>query len=636
LTTEEKRDEVELPENAKVFRADKVRDNGNNPEKAFEFEFANENLLPGSGFTWRGYLEEMTRLQKSERLIRTDETLAYKFFLEDNGGTEITSFWEDTAGKVVDMVYAVQTNSKIIERCLLMTTSPGDLVLDPTCGSGTTAYVAEHWGRRWITVDTSRVAVSLARQRLLTAKFPHYRLHDPALSPAEKNTFVYDTVPHITLKSIAQNRSLDAIFAKHEPLLDAALAGLNALLPGIGADLRQKLLLKLKAKERAEGKKSLTDADQRRWNLPPEAFAPWTVPFDTDEELYPAPFAEAVRQYRRDWAEKMAAVNACIQANAEPVELVDKPDVVPKVVRVSGPFTVEGVMPAEISLGDTSPIDEPKGELETFDVATNAVSFQDNMFGLLKREGVNFVGNRHRAFADLRPYANGNGLIQFEGEWLTSDDTDSSGNVAVSLGPQHGPVTGWQVENVLRMAFKRGFDEVVFAGFSFTAEAQAVLQDDDTPNLRLHLAQIRPDVQMGDLLKNTGSGQVFSVFGLPRAQLLPTPDGQFKVEMQGVDIYDPVTNSIHDSRADKVAAWFLDTDYDGRTFCITQAFFPNRTAWAKLEKALKGVIDADKFEALSGTLSLPFPAGEHRRVALKVIDPRGNDVMKILSLDQTY
>jgi len=207
-------------------------------------------------------------------------------------------------------------------------------------------------------------------------------------------------------------------------------------------------------------------------------------------------------------------------------------------------------------------------------------------------------------------------------------------NVVVSIGPEHGPVTAYQVEEALREAYRRGADDIVFAGFSFDGAAQAAIQDDPHPRVRAHLAHIAPDVQMGDLLKTTPNSQLFSVFGIPRAELrrVPGTKDEWVVEMQGVDIYDPVTNTIHPTRADKVAAWFLDSDYDGRTFCITQAFFPDRSAWEKLERALQGMIDPERFEALTGTVSLPFKAGKHNRVAVKVIDPRGNEVMRVLRL----
>ncbi|MHB8762907.1 MAG: hypothetical protein ACYDA8_00975 [Deferrisomatales bacterium] len=194
-------------------------------------------------------------------------------------------------------------------------------------------------------------------------------------------------------------------------------------------------------------------------------------------------------------------------------------------------------------------------------------------------------------------------------------------------------MTAYQVESALPVASRRGFEDVVFAGFSFDAAAQAILQEDPNPRVRCHLAHIRPDVNMGDLLKETAGSQLFTVFGLPRTKLRKGKSGQFTIEMEGVDIYNPVENTILPTGASKVAAWFLDAGYDGRTFYITQAFFPDKTAWRKLARSLKGVVDEGAFDALSGTTSLPFPAGKHKRAAVKVIDPRGNEAMRVHRLD---
>jgi adenine-specific DNA-methyltransferase len=631
MNDEEREDSSKIPQNAKIFFTSTLSSSGYTPSCYFDIEL-NGQVYKNTAKSWRTNSEGMQRLLKAERLIAPGSLPTYIQYHEDFLVQELHNLWDDTHG-AADIIYAVQTSRKVIERCLLMSTKPGDLVIDPTCGGGTTAFVAEQWARRWITIDTSRVAVALTRQRLLTAKFEHYELKDETKCPSEKNTFVYKQISHITLKSIAQNPVLDSIFEKYEPLLDEALGALNSELKRVPKDIRNRLLAKLQTKKKIEGKKSVVDADNRKWELPDKQFEYWQIPFDTDED-YPKTFAEAIKNYRHIWRQKMDEVNTSIKANAEQEELVDKPNPVKGIVRVSGPFTVEGVIPAEFNIDETtSPIESPIGELETFDVATNAISFIDNIYNLLKKAGVDFTGNKRKRFTDLR-YYDGRGFIQFEGEWANGDQTERK--VAVSVGPQHGPITAWQVEQVIRMAYKRAFDDVVFAGLAFTAEAQAAIQDDDDSKMQLHLADIRPDVQMGDLLKTTDTGQIFTVFGLPKINQVRLKDGQFQIELEGVTIYDPVENSLVDLKHDKVAAWFIDTDYDGRTFCITQAFFPDRDAWKKLEKALKGVIDEEKFEALSGTLSLPFPIGEHKKAAVKVIAPRGNEVMKVLSLDKIY
>ncbi|MBN1512020.1 MAG: transposase [Phycisphaerae bacterium] len=738
-----------LPDGASVYAGDNItsqsmgREKGEGAASWFRVSVDGRSFTPGPKARWKTNEQGMQRLLRAERLIGGDRTtMSYKRRLDDFPVTTLSNVWTDTVGQNQlggEKVYVVQTALKVVERCMAMTTRPGDLVLDPTCGSGTTAFVAEHWGRRWITIDTSRVAVAIARQRLLTAKYDMYKLRGTGFQPVvsksdahgEQNHgqdaratnarateapdayeflpynprevsirysaylphweqegatysvtfrladslpravlegwlrerqeivqraestgrplsdgeqrrlrelhservekyldtghgachlnderaativrdtlshfdgerydlvawcvmpnhvhviirprpgqelakilhswksftsnevnkvlgregtlwqpdsfdhlirdvddlecslqyvldnphaaglmnwpwvgcgtafqavkqaggdgkgttaargrtfesknhgqdaratnadatstratspaagFIYRTVPHITLKSIAQNVALDPIFAKHEPILDRALAACNAALPKVTPELRARLATELVRKQREEGKRAVTDADRRRWELPQagtEGFAHWTVPFDTDDD-WPAALRDAVTAYRKAWRAKMDEVNACIAASAEQEELVDQPEVVRGVTRVS-------------------------------------------------------------------------------------------------------------------------------------------------------LAE----------------------------QKSPEGRSEYVVEMEGVDIYNPVDNSIASTGAEKVAAWFLDGDFDGRTFCVTQAFFPDRSAWDKLARALNGKngpIDAERFEAFSGTTSLPFPAGRHRCVAVKVIDPRGNEVMCVQRL----
>ena len=556
--------------------------------------------------------------------------------------TPVSNLWTDTKWgfDASDKVYVVQTNPKIVERCLLMTTDPGDLVLDPTCGSGTTAYVAEQWGRRWITTDTSRVALAIARQRLLTAKFDYYTLKDPKEGVSEG--FVYKTVPHVTLKSIAQNPALDPIFAHWEPILDGKLEILNVAVDDVTPELRQALLVKLELKKRRRDKSDpVTDADIRRWQLPigDIGWQHWQVPFDTDPD-WPQELQDALTDYRQAWRAKMDAVNATIAARADQEELVDQPKIERGKLRVCGPFTVEGVRPGEEPLDIDSPIDLLDDELETFGAdsagelesvpaaVANAEAYLDKMLRLIRSDGVRFPGNIVQKFDTLQPVGGGD-VLNAEGEWTTDAGIR---RVAVAFGPEVGAVSSEMVTDCLRMALRRGYDDLVLTGFSFDGSAQALIQEDPNPRVRCHMAHIRPDVVMTDLLKDSPGAQLFTVSGLPRVELKKLSSGEYTVEMQGVDIYDPVKNSIVSANAGQVAAWFLDSDYDGGCFCITQAFFPDPKAWEKLAKALSGVVDADRFAALSGTTSLPFPAGKHNRAAVKVIDPRGNEVMRLLDL----
>jgi len=635
LTKEQRNRDAAIPTDVKVFAASDASSSHEYSLGKEAFEFSGRSFTPGRRF-WTTSPQGMGRLAQANRLVVSGNTLFYKRYLDDFPVFPMANIWTDTSSSFGERIYVVQTNAKIIERCVLMTTEPGDLVLDPTCGSGTTAFVAEHWGRRWITVDTSRVSLALARQRLLTATYDFFKLRDEARGPL--GSFSYSKIPHITLKSIAQNSALDSIVARHQSVLDTKLAALNAALKKVTAETRQRLTRKLMQKEKEQGKKGITDADRRRWLLPRGECKDWEVPFDTDPD-WPKQLQDALTEYRAAWRAKMDEVNAAISANAEQEELVDQPETVRGIVRVSGPFTVEVVMPAEESLTEASPIGGEPEELEAFGKPEgeqrktervepepqNAEAYLEKMLRLLKSDGVRFPNNKVSKFSQLEP-CHGDWL-HAEGEWAA--DNGKLRKAAVSIGPQYGPVTGYQVENALHAASKRGFDDLVFAGFSFDDTAQLTIQNDPNPRVRCHLAHIRPDVNMGGLLKDTPSSQIFTVFGSPRTELKPTKDGEFVIEMEGVDIYDPVNNRLLPTSADKVAAWFLDTDYDGRTFCITQAFFPDKSAWEKLARALKAVIDEERFAALSGTTSLPFPAGKHQRAAVKVIDPRGNEVLRV-------
>jgi adenine-specific DNA-methyltransferase len=595
------------------------------------FEFQNKVWKPGSGRCWSVNLEGMNRIAHCDRIQPTKNQIRFKKYIDDFPLIPLTNLWTDTGG-ASDKVYAVQTPLKVIQRCMLMATSPGDLVLDPTCGSGTTAMVAEQWGRRWITCDSSRVALAIARKRILSAKFDYYQLQNPEIGPL--SGFKYKTVPHITIKSIAQNSYLDQIFKKHKNAIETALEALNKALENVSNHEKSELLKKISHKEKAEGKKAITEADRRRWVLPGRKWEHWEVPFDTDPD-WPEPLKKALEDYRTAWRAKMDEVNACIAANAEQEELVDQPVVVKGITRVSGPFTVEAVMPPVESMAvePESPIGgAPEDPLDTFGEGTaiepqNAAAFQDQVLGLLRTGGVDFLGNKHVDFTRLDAIPGS--VLHAEGEWTLPDGTPRK--VAVSIGPRVGNVGDLQVEQALRQANRKGFDDLLFAGFGFDAVAQAVIQEhaEDLEGVQTHLFLIRPDVVMGDLLKNTAASQLFTAMGLPRTKLEKLPGEEFRVGMEGVDIYDPVINALIPTGADKVAAWFVDSDYDGRCFCITQAFFPDKSAWDKLAKALKSTVDQDRMEAFSGTVSLPFKAGKHQRVAIKVIDPRGNEVMAV-------
>ena len=345
MTYEEIRDNGVIPEGWRILSAQNFRSQNATVGDDGKLLLDGRVFHCGISHHWKTNSAGRKRLTLANRLLILGSSPNYKRYFDDYPIYPITDRWDDTAiagfsGE--EKIYIVQTASKVIARCLLMTTDPGDLVLDPTCGSGTTAYVAESWGRRWITIDTSRVSVALARQRLLTGSFEYYKLEDESNGIA--SGFINKTVPHVTLKSIAQNTALDPIFAKHEPILKDKLDALNCALAEVTPDIRTKLLAKLANKQGREGKRSITDADLRRWQLPETAWQEWEVPFDTDPD-WPQALQEALTAYRKAWREKMDEVNDCIAKSSEGEELVDQPEVDKKRTRVNGPFTVEAVQP---------------------------------------------------------------------------------------------------------------------------------------------------------------------------------------------------------------------------------------------------------------------------------------------------
>lgn len=522
LTMDEMRGEVELPAGRR-FRASDISGQGETASGSFPFRFQGRTYFPSKGRHWSTSPEGMARLKEKNRIVSQGDTLAYKRYEDDFPVMPIVNVWNDTIiGTFTQKLYVVQTAQLTVRRCVLMTTDPGDLVLDPTCGSGTTAFVAEQWGRRWITCDTSRVAITLARQRLMCATFPYY-----TLAYSEKGVsggFVYENVPHITLRSIAQNEPSKA------------------------------------------------------------------------EALY------------------------------------DRPRIERDMVRVSGPFTVEAIPVPSVedpSLPASLGPEKPEGSLST-SVGEDYVSM---MINLVRKDGVTFPGGKNMILDNVRPIESA-GFLHAEAQTRKNGDL---ARVALSFGPRHGPVVARQVEEAMRSAYMMGFDTLVFAGFTFDPEASATIQKNPHPNLQVHMANIRPDVEMSDLLKSPKGSQLFTVFGQPDV-IVKKFGEEYSVQLLGVDIYDPTKGEVHPSRPEDVAAWFLDQNYDGYTFCITQAFFPkeatNRNPWDKLENALHGSISKEKMEKLRGTISLPFKAGDQKRVAVKVIDQRGNEVIVVKKLEE--
>jgi adenine-specific DNA-methyltransferase len=640
LTHEEIDNHGLLPKESRLFQSKSLRPAGFNQSCVFPIYFQGRRFDPSG--SWVTNEQGMRRIIEADRIIASDEgSIRYTLLFDDYPVTPLSNMWTDTGG-VAEKLYAVQTSEKIIERCILMTTDPGDLVFDPTCGSGTTAYCAEKWGRRWITCDTSRVAIAIARQRLMTAKFDYYELKDSKRGPA--GGFNYETVPHITLESIARNTEIDTIAAKYQPQIDQALADLNRVLgrnwkewevpreiphplwPEEARKAYWRLIELRKSPKKEEAARLLETIYKQtghRWELEkiPEPIPPENWPEDAKEAFHR--FWMLKRKKRRE-------IDESIQRNAPQEVLYDRPKIVNGVIRVSGPFTVEAIpLPA---------VEDPqalrtKTEVEEAQIRVNDLGgdYITTMINLLKQQGgIIFPGGKKLELKNIRTAQLG--YIHAEAEANQNGDTM---RVAISFGPKHGPLVAHQVLEAIPVAKANGYNILIFAGFAFDPEAQSLIQRVPVKGLQVQFANISPDVLVGDLLKTTRASQIFSVFGQPDIKVEKQTDNMYIVKLLGVDIYDPLTGEVQSTSGENVAAWFLDTDYDGRTFHICQAFFPgDPNAWEKLQRALKAYIDPKIFEKMKGTTSLPFKAGEHMRVAVKVIDFRGNEVIRVSNLER--
>jgi adenine-specific DNA-methyltransferase len=635
MSAEERRGANSLPTGSRVFRIDNLqsqsmgREKGEGASSWFPVNFEGATYRPSLKSRWKTNETGMRKLAQAMRLAATEGGLYYLRFIDDFPASSVGDSWTDTviAGFASDKKYVVETSTKVVERCLLMTTDPGDLVLDPTCGSGTTAYVAELWGRRWITIDTSRVALALTRTRLMSARYPYYLLADssegikkeaeitgkipPSPTPKTvgdiKRGFVYKRIPHITLKSIANNEDIDVIHAKCQETLEPLRERLNKLL-----------------------KKSWEE-----WEIPLEPDPKWS--------------AEAAKVLRNWWEarrERQRAIDANIGRGADIEYLCDQPYEDGGRVRVTGPFTVESLSPHRVIAADEErPTTEREARREP-----GSGQFATMILENLKKAGVQNTRKDERLkFDRLDPYA---GLwIHAEGE-----HTDKAGivrRVAVSLGPEHGTVGSEQVKEAAKEALRgKGFDLLIVCGFAFDALAGetalefmpgtpakkkefAVAQETrQFGKLPVLLTRMNPDLAMGDeVLKKTGAGNLFMVFGEPDLEVKADKGGNVVVEVRGVDVYDPTTGQIRSSSTDDVACWFIDTNYNGESFFVRHAYFTGaEEPYDRLKRALRAEVDEAAWSALYSTRSLPFPRPTTGKIAVKVINHYGDEVLKVYEL----
>ena len=594
--------------------------------------FQGIDFRPAKG-GWKTNVSGMGRLLKSARVTPGGSALRYIRRITDFPVYPINNAWEDTAtGSFTEAkIYVVQTAEKVVQRCILMTTDPGDLVLDPTCGSGTTGFVAEQWGRRWITIDTSRVALALARARIMGARYPYYLLADspegqkkegevsrtpPKETPTHSDIrqgFVYERVPHITLKSIANNAEIDAIWEKWQEMLEPLRTRLNAALGRFSPSLRG-----------GEADEAISSGSPRRsapcddngawegWEIPREAGADWP---------------REAQELHGDWWQARIArqkeIDTSIAAKAEFEYLYDKPYSDNARIRVAGPFTVESLSPHRVLAVDQD--DSLIHELAEPGAGWN--DFPAMVLDHLKTAGVQQAHKEDRiAFTALAPWPGK--LISAEGRY---SDGERERRAAILIGPEFGIVSRPDLVDAAREAADAGFDVVIACAFNFDAHSAELDRIGRIPILK---ARMNPDLHMAGELKNTGAGNLFVVFGEPDIAIEPAEGDQIRVKIKGVDVFKPQTGEIVSGGPDTIALWFIDTDYNEESFFVRHAYFLGAASdpYKALKTTLKAEIDEEAWVSLKSDISRPFPKPISGRIAVKVINHLGDEVMKVFSV----
>ena len=572
----------------RIFKRSDLASSGYTPSCIFPIVFQDKEYRTSGGKSWRTNPIGIERLLKNNRLFRLGQKLYYRMYLDDFGYTSMINSWQDTI-EFSGRDYVVQTTSTVIERCLLMTTDPGDLVMDPTCGAGTTAFVAEKWGRRWITTDTSRVAVTLAKQRLMTASYDYYDLKYP--HEGLKGGFVYKTVPHITLKSIAHSSEIDEIHERMHPAIEQALDALNQLLSLTGGELKE-----------------------------------WEVPFDFPEDWPEAartPF-HAFHTARQAMQKRM---DESIAAHADQEILYDQPQVSKNRLRITGPFTVEAVpFPTVLGLDEA----EQPASADMTVARSGETARQGQWRDELLKAGIRGKGGQKLQLADLEPlpdarYIHAVGTVAETGE-----------RVAVSFGPQHAALEQRQVEIAMREAGELFPLPKMLVFCAFTFDPEAAKDIDNIKSITTVLkAQMNTDLLTEDLKKARTSNESFWLMGQPDVEIHHLKGGQYQVEVHGFDYFDTKTGELKSGGKDNIAMWSLDTDYDDRSLFPRQVFLPMSGAkdgWNKLKKEIKAELNEDLLAQFRGTKSLPFEPGENQRIAVKIVDDRGIESLKVMDI----
>ncbi|MCA3386456.1 MAG: site-specific DNA-methyltransferase [Roseomonas sp.] len=597
----------QMNEKFRIYRQDNIV--SQRPPGSFPVLFDGREYRPITGY-WKTGQIGMTRLVRARRIEQRGKMLSYVRFFNDYPVARISNYWGDTkfSSRSEEKNYVVQTSERVIERCILMATDPGDLVLDPTCGSGTTAYVAEQWGRRWITIDTSRVSLALARSRLMGARYPYYLLADsregqrkegevtrsaPKTTPTTgrlRQGFVYERVPHITLKSIANNAEIDVIWEQAQTVLEPLRATLNT---------------------------ALTKTWQE-WEIPREAGKDWP--------------AEAKKAHAAWWQARIARqkeIDASIAARADVEYLYDKPYEDKSRIRVAGPFTVESLSPHRTLAVDwddelIDPNKPKKGLAEGQERLPQ--DFAGMILENLRSAGVQQARKEDRiSFSSLKGWPGS--FICAEGRFMEGEHERRAG---ILIGPEFGTLTRPDLVAAAREAGDAGFDILIACAFAYDAHSA---EFDKLGRLPVLKARMNPDLHMAKDLKATGHGNLFVVFGEPDIQIEKLPDDMLRVAIKGVDVFKPQTGEVVSEGRDGIALWMLDTDYNEESFFVRHAYFLGANdPYKALKTTLKAEIDEEAWSTLNSDVSRPFAKPVSGRIAVKVINHLGDEVMKVFAV----
>ena len=583
------------------------------PGAKYEFYCEGETFSPGAKW-WGTKQENMKRLVKANRVKRSGKFVYFVSKENDFPVQRISNLWLDTT-HLGDRYYVVQTGPKIIERCILMTTDPGDLVLDPTCGSGTTAVVAEKFGRRWVTIDTSRVALSLAKTRVAANVMPSYLLRDSSdgckkeseisgkvIEPSGDKAnvragFVYQRAGHITPSVISNNMEIDEIY-------DAHIGGVDQSLEALGQCLGTKF---------------------ERFDLPGKPGVDWS---DVALEKYHAVCSSLTKMYEE--------MDASVQRACDTKMLFDKPYENDTKVRVTGPFTVESLSPHKVIAVDDDGeflenADAADGLRAAPDRSDDEIDFGNVILEHMRTAGVQQAHKEDRIkFTSINPFPGK--FISGDGRYVESDNEDApQKRAAIFIGPEYGTLGRADIVAAAREARELEFDVLVCCAFNYDAHSSEIDRLADLPILK---ARMNPDLHMADELKNTGAGNLFVVFGEPDIDFIDSEDGKMQIRINGVDVFHPSKGEVVSGGRDSIAAWFIDTDYNEESFFVRHAYFLGANdPYKQLKSALKAEIDEEAWESLYRDISRPFSKPDTGRIAVKVINHLGDEVMKVFNVN---